>query len=237
MKFELTAETIVSFGVTLRRIRALADFGPVRAGDVGGFIEKSENLSVYGDAQVYGNAWVSGDAQVCGDARVSGNAQVYGNARVSGNAQVYGNAWVSGNAQVCGNAWVYGNARVYGDARVSGNAWVSGNARVYGNAWVSGNAQVCGDARVSGNAQVYGNAWVSPIVLHGLHYPVTITDNHMRIGCEFHTLAEWEQFDDERIARMDGCCSRRFWVAMKPLLLGIARANGRTFSAVAAEAA
>jgi hypothetical protein len=38
---------------------------------------------VYGDAQVYGNAWVSGDAQVYGNAKVSGNARVYGDAQVS----------------------------------------------------------------------------------------------------------------------------------------------------------
>jgi hypothetical protein len=54
---------------------------------------------------------------------VFGDAQVYGNAWVYGNAQVYGNAWVFGNAHVYGNAHVFGNAHVYGNARVSGDAW------------------------------------------------------------------------------------------------------------------
>ena len=110
-KFELTAEFVTNvFGKKLFRIKALVAFGTVEKGELGGFIEKEENLSSDG------NAWVYGDAQVSGDARV------YGNALVSGDARVYGNAWVSGNA------WVYG------DAWVSGNAWVSGDARVYGNA-------------------------------------------------------------------------------------------------------
>ena len=97
-KFKLTSEFIVDIsGVKLFRIKALIEFGNVKAGDLGGYIEKEENLSHMG------NAWVSG------------NAQVFGNARVSGNA------WVSGNAQVSGNAWVFGDAQVFGDARVSGD--------------------------------------------------------------------------------------------------------------------
>ena len=117
-KYELTSETKVFLGKTLYRIKALVQFGNVNAGDLGGWIEKEENLSQSG------NAWVSGDASV------------YGNAEVSGDASVSGNAWVYGNAEVSGDARVYGNARVSGDARVYGDAEVYGNARVYGNAEV-----------------------------------------------------------------------------------------------------
>ena len=80
-KFELTAEFVTNvFGKKLFRIKALVAFGNVEKGELGGFIEKEDNLShdgnawVYGNAQVYGNAWVYGDAQVSGDARVSGDA-------------------------------------------------------------------------------------------------------------------------------------------------------------------
>ena len=104
-KFELTDEFVTNvFGKKLFRIKALVSFGNVEKGELGGFIEKEDNLSHDG------NAWVYGDAQV------------------SGNARVYGNAWVSGNAQVSGDARVYGNAWVYGDARVSGDAQVYGDA-------------------------------------------------------------------------------------------------------------
>ena len=75
-KYELTEETFTVFGKTLYRIRAVRDFGSVKTGEFGGYIEKEENLSHFG------NAWISGDAWVCGDARVSGNAWVYGNAEV-----------------------------------------------------------------------------------------------------------------------------------------------------------
>lgn len=73
-KFKLTSEFIVDIsGVKLFRIKALIEFGNVKAGDLGGYIEKEENLSHMGDAWVSGNARVSGDAQVFGDARVSGD--------------------------------------------------------------------------------------------------------------------------------------------------------------------
>ena len=78
-KFKLTSEFIVDIsGVKLFRIKALIEFGNVKAGDLGGYIEKEENLSHMGNAWVFGNAWVSGNA------RVSGDAWIYGDARVSG---------------------------------------------------------------------------------------------------------------------------------------------------------
>ena len=106
-------------GHTLFRIECTQDFKEIKAGTLGGYIEKEENLDgnawVSDDAKVYGNACVSDDAQVYGNACVSGNAKVSGNAWVSDDAQVYGNACVSDDAQVYGNACVYGNAKVYGD--------------------------------------------------------------------------------------------------------------------------
>ena len=122
-KFELTSESIVNiFGKKLFRIKALVEFGNVKEGELGGFVEKEENLSHEG------NAWVCGDARVYGNAWVYGDAKVYGNAEVYGDTRVYGNAWVYGDAKVCGNAEVYGDTRVYG------NTWVCGDAEVYGNA-------------------------------------------------------------------------------------------------------
>ena len=57
-------------GHTLFRIECTQDFKEIKAGTLGGYIEKEENLG--------GDAWVSGDARVYGDAWVSGDARVYG---------------------------------------------------------------------------------------------------------------------------------------------------------------
>ena len=112
-KYELTEETVTVYGKTLYRIRAVRDFGSVKTGEFGGYIEKEENLSHFGNAWVSGNAWV------------------FDNARVYDNAWVFGNAWVFDNARVYDDTWVYGNARVYDNAWVFGNAWVYGNAEVF----------------------------------------------------------------------------------------------------------
>ena len=160
-KYEmLYTDSIRISGRTLYRIRALKDFGGVKAGDIGGYIEKEENLSQKGICWIYDNAKVYDSAWICDNAKVYGNAEIYGNAKVYYNAKVYD------NARVCDNAWVRGNASVYDGAKVCGDAWVSGDAKicgnakvydgvkVYGSAWVGGNAWVCGDVRVCGNAKI-----------------------------------------------------------------------------------
>ena len=76
MKYKLTDESITVFGVELRRIEAVADFGDIKAGQKGGFVQAEYNLDQSGEA------WVYGEAQVYGEARVYGEAQVYGEARV-----------------------------------------------------------------------------------------------------------------------------------------------------------
>ena len=81
-KYKLTNETKEWCGYTLHRIRALKDFGDVKAGELGGWIESERNLSQNGDCWIYDNAIVCeyarvfGDAKVCGDARVCEDAKV-----------------------------------------------------------------------------------------------------------------------------------------------------------------
>ncbi|WP_245257372.1 hypothetical protein [Bartonella vinsonii] len=76
-KYELTDETIEVEGITLHRIRALRDFGKIKKGDLGGFIENESNLSHDGNCWVYDNAYVLDGAKVYGDAYVSENAKVF----------------------------------------------------------------------------------------------------------------------------------------------------------------
>ena len=84
-KFELTENYVVNeSGTKLYQIRCTKTFKYAKEGELGGYIEKEENLSQEGDAWVDGNAWV------------------YGDARVYGNAQVYGNACLKSDADHCG---------------------------------------------------------------------------------------------------------------------------------------
>ena len=80
-KYEFTGETkqinLLFRTATLHRIRAVVEFGLVKIGDLGGWIEKEENLSHDGKAWVWGNAEVCGDAEVWGNAKVCGDAEVF----------------------------------------------------------------------------------------------------------------------------------------------------------------
>ena len=137
-----------------------------------------------------------------------------------------GDAWVSGNAQVSCDAEVYGNAQVYGDAWVSGDARVCGNARVFGNALVSGDAWVSGDANVSGNAEVYGDKIEKEndlinITSNAGSYNITITQNHIKIGCQYHSKTAWFKITENKIRKMDGQKAVDWWKTWKPILISI----------------
>jgi len=71
MKYKLTKNTKEWLGKTLYQIEAIASFGMVVKGELGGYIEKEGNLSQEGNAWVYDNARVSGNALVSGDIRLS----------------------------------------------------------------------------------------------------------------------------------------------------------------------
>lgn len=124
-KFELLKEDSIKFcGFVLYRIRALKDFGTIKSGDLGGYIEKENNLSQDGQAWLFGNS------------RAFGNSRVFNNALVYSDAIIYGRAWVFGDSRI------YGNAIIYGDSRIFGNAPIYGDARICGHARIDGEGQL-----------------------------------------------------------------------------------------------
>lgn len=166
--------------VTLYRIRATRDIKDhgVRKGDLGGWIEKEENMpgynswiadeaKVFGNAKIKRNALVSGNSIVCGWAIIDENAKICENSMVYHSARVSGNAVISGEAKVKEKATVRGNAKVYGKSKIDDNALVDDNTEIFGNAWIFGyskiteSSKVFEDAEVKELSLVYGNAKVS----------------------------------------------------------------------------
>ena len=113
-KYELTDETIEIDGKILHRIKALRDFGDVKKGDLGGFIETEDNLKHKNDCWIYDNA------------------KVYANAKVKNNAKIYDNTRVYGNAKIKDDAKIYGNVEIYGDAKIKDDVKITGDVTVYG---------------------------------------------------------------------------------------------------------
>lgn len=168
--------------IIIYRIKALRDFGDVKKGDIGGYIEKESNLSHEGNCWIYDDAYVLGNARVCNNARVYNKAKIFGNAYLSGNSKIFDNARVFDNAQVFLNAKVHDNAKVFENAKVYNNAEVYGNSQVFGYSKVFGNAKVFNNSKVFGNSEVYDNAKISDnskVYNTEVHenYPTSCKDN------------------------------------------------------------
>ena len=100
----------------LHRIRALRDIGDkVKAGDLGGFVEREENLSFEpGD-----DAWIFDDAIAAGEGCVDKGSRLFGDAIVCGNAYLTQNGSMSAHARAEGDAYIRG-AALCGHARACG---------------------------------------------------------------------------------------------------------------------
>ena len=103
-KYELIPDDKIEFaGKTLYRIKACKDFTlingvEIHAGDMGGYIEKEENLSQVGKAWVYDNGSVCDNGLVCGNGCVCDSGYVGGDGIVCDSGIVGGNGCVGGNA-------------------------------------------------------------------------------------------------------------------------------------------
>ena len=123
----------------LHRIRALRDVGlDVKAGDLGGFVEREENLSQED------NAWIYDDAIAAGSATVDQDSQL--------------RDW----AVACESAYISQGSVMSGNARAEGSAFIRG-AKLSESALASSHAMVLNDQEhpewsplVSGNCAVYG---------------------------------------------------------------------------------
>lgn len=149
-KYKLTDETIEFEGRTLHRIEALRDFGDVKAGDKGGFVQSEDNLSHQGDCWIFAHSKFFID---------DNSAKVYDNAKVSQDAQVYGGSIVYNEAKIYGKALVWGHSfetKIYDNAKIYGRCSVS-NSCIYGNAKLPNSSYVI-RCLVSDNVQILGHS-------------------------------------------------------------------------------
>ena len=109
-KYMLTNYTKEYDGQTLYRIRALKDFGNVKAGELGGFVSGEHNLSQEGDC------WVDYFATVTHNARITDNAIVSGKAVVTDNARITENIIINDNVKIGGDVKLSEYAQIKGFA-------------------------------------------------------------------------------------------------------------------------
>lgn len=211
-KYKIRTDISKTLGsVTVYRIEALRDFGDVKKGDLGGWIEKETNLSqrgtcwIYDEAIVVQNAQVSGKAivnchakvyhyaHVCDNAIVSGNSRIYDNAIIEDSALINDNAIISGNARISNQAEIYNNVEILGDAHIYGCASIFNNVQIYDNVKVHGTIEMYGNIRIDGDAEITSitdyyvgkNTWSS-----GRYFVYTRSNKKWKVGCFYGTSEE-----------------------------------------------
>lgn len=206
-KFRLIKSTEIEFEYhKLYRIEALRDFGNVKKGDIGGYVESESNLShsgncwIYDDAKAYDQSKVSGNARICDNVQICEHAKVHGDTLILDWVKIYGYAEVYGKVQISGYSEIYGQAQIYGNVTISGYSLVYGRAQIYGNVKLWGNVQVCGDVKIYGDSEVgyqaelKGNAEISRTMDYyvgkniwssGRFFTYTRSNKMWTVGC-FH---------------------------------------------------
>ena len=153
-KYIFTEDEMVLHRRILHRIQAAKNFGNVKTGDIGGWIEREENLSHEG------TCWIYDDAKAYDDSRILSQAKLRGNARILHNAIVEDKAVISGDAKIYGKAHIFGMAAIFERASVCGLAQIDNWAIIGGDAIVYEYAMVTGHAILEGRAEVYGSTKV-----------------------------------------------------------------------------
>lgn len=176
-KYMLTNYTKEYDGQTLYRIRALKDFGGVKAGEIGGYVAGEHNLSQYK------NSWIKPDSMVFNLAYVGDNALIshsimYGNAKAIENSRViqttmHGDSQIKGCA-IANNAYIYDHSNICGESRVSGHLAFEGiirdkvfikdpGVRITGKGielsdevQISDHVQVDGHVKIRGKSRIMG---------------------------------------------------------------------------------
>ena len=64
---------------------------------------------------------------------------------------------------------------------------------------------------MSGDARVSVVCTATPKVITGLLYTLTITDEHLRAGCQVHTFPEWRNKTEREVLAMDGKAALVFY--------------------------
>lgn len=144
-KYAMTDEVIEYRGIKLHRIRALRDFGDIKAGELGGFIQREENLDHGGYCWVWKYAKAYENAAVMGDAQIKGQGEVCESGKIMGDSQIFD------IALVCGNA-VVNDSVVKDEAVISGNSYIN-DSIISGSSSIANNSKEIQDSEDSKDSE------------------------------------------------------------------------------------
>lgn len=104
-KYNLTEHSKIFNGKLLHRIQALKDFGDVKAGDIGGWVEGEHNLDIFGNCWIYDNSIAMGKSIVCGESKICNNSIIHNSAKICRNA-IINNTIIGKRAMIGQNGYI-----------------------------------------------------------------------------------------------------------------------------------
>lgn len=84
MKKYTLVDRKISLGYVAYRVQALRDFGNIKEGDKGGYVQSSYNLSHDGNCWIYYDITICGNSIVQDNAIVKGTGHIYDKCRIGG---------------------------------------------------------------------------------------------------------------------------------------------------------
>ena len=123
----------------------------------GGNSRFENDLTVNGNLQVNGNAYIAENLTVGSDTNIGENLSAGGNSQVNGDSRINGDASVGKDLNVSGNSQINGNSRVDGDLTVAGDAGIGKDISVGGNSQVSGDSRIDGDVNIGAELFIDGD--------------------------------------------------------------------------------
>lgn len=169
-KYEILNTKYQHFSDTLFQIRALKDFGNIKAGQLGGWVSGYHNLSqdglcwVYPGSKVYMEARVLDDAQAMGGwiwcrAKLREEAICKDNCFLFDDTDCFGQCLLENEACASGFSRVFEQAKIRQRGAIASRAWAHGRSEIYQF------ARACGTCELTGNFKLRGNGYI----FEGLH--------------------------------------------------------------------
>lgn len=151
---------------TAYRIQAIKNFGDVKSGDKGGYVESIYNLSEDGDCWLYDNSMVLENAEILGNAKIKGDTRVYGGSKISDNVtiidSVIGAEYQRNNITICDNAYlnkvilngaeyvdIFNNVQIESSS-ISGNISLHDNVTIKNLLFTDNNLTCTDDVQIKG---------------------------------------------------------------------------------------
>lgn len=136
-KYKLNLDHVITRGTNetkLYRIQALKNFGDVKKGDLGGFVESEHNLSQDGNCWIYNNASAAQDSRVQENAKMYDHSSIHQYAQMFGESELHNYAEMRDNTLIAEHARMYDNSIMYDKAELHDNAVMSKAAKLHQHA-------------------------------------------------------------------------------------------------------